>query len=250
MKTITKEEYKNVVGYENLYKISNLGNVKSFKCGKERILKQGNCKGYFNVSLSKDHKVRTFTVHKLMAMAFLNHVPCGHKIVVDHVNNDSGDNRVENLQLISQRENTSKDKKSKGHSSKYVGVSFHKPTKKYRALIFINKKLVTLGHFKTELEAHNSYQDALKCVIEDRVEDIVITSANTSSRFKGVSWHKANEKWKAYINIDKKRFHLGYFINEIDAFKAYERATNSINLIQNENKLALQVKINAFVLGY
>ena len=47
-----------------------------------------------------------------------------HKLVVDHINNDPLDNRLENLQLISHRYNLSKDKK--GGSSKFTGVSWDK----------------------------------------------------------------------------------------------------------------------------
>jgi ribosomal protein L15E len=72
-------------------------------------------------------------------MAFLNHTPCGYKIVVDHIdNNIKTDNRLENLQLITQRENVSKD--IKNTSSKYIGVCWHKKAKKWRSSIQINGK--------------------------------------------------------------------------------------------------------------
>ena len=43
-------------------------------------------------------------------MAFLNHKPNGNKLVVDHINNVKTDNRLSNLQIITQRKNTSKDR--------------------------------------------------------------------------------------------------------------------------------------------
>jgi len=46
----------------------------------------------------------------------------------------------------------------------------------------------------------------------------------TSSIYKGVCFYKALRKWHAYININYKRTHLGYFENEMDAAKAYNRA--------------------------
>ena len=46
----------------------------------------------------------------------------------------------------------------------------------------------------------------------------------TSSKFKGVSWHKQHERWASYIDIDGKRKHLGYFDSEIDAALAYNKA--------------------------
>ena len=45
-----------------------------------------------------------------------------------------------------------------------------------------------------------------------------------SSRFKGVYWYKQTNRWKAQITINGKRKHLGYFVNEEDAARAYDRA--------------------------
>ena len=44
------------------------------------------------------------------------------------------------------------------------------------------------------------------------------------SKYKGVSWHKHGKKWQVSIQIGKKRKHLGYFHNEIEAAKAYDTA--------------------------
>ena len=45
--------------------------------------------------------------------------------------------------------------------------------------------------------------------------------ANTSSKYKGVSWHKRIKRWNAKIMHKGKRIHLGYFDDDIDAAKAY-----------------------------
>lgn len=47
---------------------------------------------------------------------------------------------------------------------------------------------------------------------------------NNTSGIKGVSWHKRIEKWRAYIQVDKKNIHLGYFINLQDAINARKTA--------------------------
>jgi hypothetical protein len=48
------------------------------------------------------------------------------------------------------------------------------------------------------------------------------TARVTSSRFKGVTWHKARRKWSAQIMVDGKHFGLGNFTDEVEAAKAYD----------------------------
>ena len=49
-------------------------------------------------------------------------------------------------------------------------------------------------------------------------------SGTYSSKFKGVTWHKGKRKWQARIGFQNKRVHLGFFTDEIEAAKAYDRA--------------------------
>ena len=158
------EIWKTIPGFEN-YEVSNLGNVKSLKFGKERILKPGlqgiKTRQYFGVILSnKGEQIKNFKVHKLVAMVFLNHKPNGYKIIVDHINNIKTDNRLENLQLITQRENSSKDRKNT--SSKYIGVCWDKKSKKWQSSIRINGKKKYLGYFKNEKIASAVYLNAIE----------------------------------------------------------------------------------------
>lgn len=53
-------------------------------------------------------------------------------------------------------------------------------------------------------------------------------SLNKSSIYKGVSWNKNLCKWEAYINLNKKRTNLGYFYNENDAGKVYNKAAKKL----------------------
>lgn len=106
-----EENYKEIPGYPN-YKVSDLGNVKSL-VGEGKILRPSRDRGRLKVRLSKDGKVKTFNVHQLVAIAFLNHVPCGNSIVVNHKNHYKADNRLINLQLLTAEENCRSHAKSK-----------------------------------------------------------------------------------------------------------------------------------------
>jgi hypothetical protein len=167
---MTQEIYKSIPGYEGYYEVSNLGNVKSlprkiyngtgFFISKEKLLKPlKDIYGYFYVSLCKDNNVKNYTIHKAVAITFLGHVPCGMKLVVDHINDIKTDNRVENLQIITNRENSYKTQL--GYSSNYKGVCLHKKRNRWVARIIINKKKIHLGYYTDEYQAHLAYQKAL-----------------------------------------------------------------------------------------
>lgn len=169
------EIWKDIPDYQGCYQASNIGRVKSlariikhstgslmFK--KERILKPGLITGgYRVVNLCKLGEQHLFKISQLVAMAFMGHIPNGFKTVVDHINNILVDDRLENLQLITNRENSSKDK-SNG-TSKYIGVSWYKVTKKWRANICVNGKTEHLGYFINEFDASNAYKNRLKLKI-------------------------------------------------------------------------------------
>lgn len=154
------ENFKAIPEYEN-YEVSDLGRVRNVKFG--RILKpQKDPNGYLHVVLSKKRKRKTIYIHKLVAICFLGHLPSGMTITIDHVNGIKTDNRLENLELVSMRENTIRGMAKKNTSSQFTGVCWYKPTKKWQAKIQINDKLKHLGYFTNELEAAQAYQDALK----------------------------------------------------------------------------------------
>lgn len=76
--------------------------------------------------------------------------------MIDHINGDKSDNRIENLRdcLDSRNNQQNQYKHRKG---KLVGASFHKWTGLWRATITIKGKQKHLGSFKTEFEAHERY---------------------------------------------------------------------------------------------
>lgn len=109
------EVWKSVEGYEGLYEVSNMGNVRGLtrtiasKDGKPltvhgRYLKHLlNEKGYVCVVLSKNNIRKKYKVHRLVAKAFIDN-PNGKK-EVNHINGDKTDNRPSNLQWVTRSEN-------------------------------------------------------------------------------------------------------------------------------------------------
>lgn len=102
------EIWKDIEGYEGIYQVSNLGNVRSLGNGKthksERILKQGTTLGYKTVILCKDGITSSKRVHRLVAEAFIKN-PQNFDIV-NHKDENKTNNCVENLEWCTMQYNT------------------------------------------------------------------------------------------------------------------------------------------------
>ena len=107
--------WRDVVEYEGLYKVSNLGRVMSCErhvnvCGggkrlvKSKILKPFSCPGgYLEVNLWKNNKVKTTMIHRIVAKAFIsnqNNLP-----EVNHKDENKKNNCVDNLELCTSKYN-------------------------------------------------------------------------------------------------------------------------------------------------
>ncbi len=163
------EIWQVIPGYEK-YEASTLGNIRSNWFNKVTVFKPSMHKtGYYKVNITVNKKKKTIKVHQLVAMAFLNHQPDKFDIVVDHINNIKTDNRLCNLQLLTNRENTTKETWG---SSKHIGVSYRKNQNKWEAKIKINGLNRYLGLYEKEEDAAQAYQDALKNLKSMNLSDI------------------------------------------------------------------------------
>lgn len=148
------ENWKNIEGFD--YQISDFGNIRNKK---GKILKPSLVgDGYLQAHLSKNGKKYDFLIHCLVADYFLEQKRDGRRLVVDHIDNNKLNNHKDNLQIVNQRINNSKDSVS---TSQYPGVSWETSYKKWRAEIRINRKNKFLGRFTQEIDAAKAYQNEL-----------------------------------------------------------------------------------------
>lgn len=230
------EEWRDVPGYEGYYQVSNKGRVKSLdrtityvdgrkRFYKGRVMDGSVNKEYRQTVLYIDGIGRSFKFSQIVAMAFLGHEPNGHNLVVDHINGDKSDDRVENLRIVTNRANLSACFRSDrgSFSSAYVGVVWIEKASKWRTKIYYDGVQTSLGYYDTEIEASNTYQSALS-KIEDGSFNPDDYKPKFASKHKGVSFHKATNKWQAKITVNGKQLNLGLFKTELEAHHAYLKA--------------------------
>ena len=153
-----QEEWRDVVGYENVYQVSNLGNVRSVdryynqvngkngNCNhiyKGRTLKQfKNNAGYMQVQLSYRYKSIPKRVHRLVAEAFLDN-PNNYKCV-NHIDGSKENNNVNNLEWCSYSHNN-RHAREMGLNK---GISYK--TRCKRAIEYIKEhyyEMIFMGYF-------------------------------------------------------------------------------------------------------
>jgi len=174
------EVWRPIPGYENYYQVSSMGNVKSLprkvyrynngirttihRKGIIRSTNLNNVTGYHSVTLSVDNIRIRYYIHRLVLSAFIGLSMSKKRndlLHIDHIDNDKGNNKLINLQLVSARFNVSKSSKSKTSHMKGVkkkilkngGVSWH-------SQIIDNGKYMHLGVYDTEQKAHDAYMAA------------------------------------------------------------------------------------------
>lgn len=118
VESLEGEIWIDIPGFEGLHKISNLARVKSVKktvyCpsinkynsyGERLFIQRLNANGYYDCVLSKDSKARPYCIHRLMALAWISN-PENYP-VIHHKNHDKLDNRIENLEWTTRKNNSS-----------------------------------------------------------------------------------------------------------------------------------------------
>lgn len=150
------ENWKDVKGFEGLYQVSDQGRIK--RTTKNRCLKKSiTVHGYERVTLSKAGEISYHYVHRLLADHFIEN-PRGHNIV-DHINIDRSDNRLDNLRWVSSSENSRNAHRCSEARSKYNGVYKNTNCSTFVARIFIDGVGIHIGSFRSEVVAGLAFDD-------------------------------------------------------------------------------------------
>lgn len=148
-----EEVWKDIENYEGLYQVSNLGNVKrliSERVFAERLIGRIIDKdGYYRRTLCKNGKCKQVIEHRLVAKAFINNP--FDKPAVNHINGIKKDNRVENLEWCTNKENT--------HHSIAIGLQDQKGIKHHKCKLTEEQVLEIreIGFSQTRMSLSKKY---------------------------------------------------------------------------------------------
>lgn len=177
------ETYKIIENYPN-YSISNLGNVMNNKTNKLLQCKKSKT-GYVVVNLYNNKVGKTHNVHTLVGKHFidnLNNKPC-----IDHIDNNKENNHFTNLRFTTYSENMQNRPLTSLNKSGIKGVFYNKITKKWSAVINVNKRKIHIGNyekFEDAMEARiiksneyfGEYANAIEKIVQ--AQNVLINAQN------------------------------------------------------------------------
>lgn len=175
-----------------------------------------NKKGYRNIQIDGT----IYRAHRLIWKWHYGTDPQGE---LDHRNQEDlpiKQNHIWCLQDLTAREHRTITQAHYKESDLPVGVRLL--GNRYRVEIVQEGKNIYLGIHDTPEQAYQAYLEALEII--ENGEKVVSAARPTSSQYKGVTWDKRIQKWRAQATIDGKHKHLGSFLIEIEAHQAVCKA--------------------------
>ena len=155
----SNEIWKNIPNYKG-YQVSNLGRIRTYnkttytkkhgiRCWKNRILKfKGKTyKTGYRVDLWKDGKSKSFLVARLVAFTFYNKDINNKKLTVDHVDGNRFNNNLENLEIVSLKENIQRAFKNNLMTQKNIKV-IDKKTNEEKLYTSMSKASISINKSK------------------------------------------------------------------------------------------------------
>lgn len=226
---LNNEEWRVIPYYNGRYLVSNLGRVESVNKYGKRLILTPFVHEYYIYKLYKDGVGITERGHRLVVQAFSGY-DRDSDLVVDHIDYNKLNNRLENLQVITNRENNIR---SSSNTTNYVGAIAVKRSSgtMYSSKIKINGNNVFLGVYKTPQEANLAYVRAMKNIGDYNGNNhefkVSLGFYNFKSKYKGVTIDERNGKFRAVICINECNISLGSYDKETDARDAYVLAKNN-----------------------
>lgn len=132
------EQWRNIVGYDGLYQVSNQGSVRNLKSGRLVSISK-TADGYSKVALRANGKAKTFLVHRLVASAFIGDL---QGMQVNHMDENRSNNVVQNLEICTASQNSR-------HGSRLQRIA----EKRSRAVVQLSKDGTLLNRFYGSREA-------------------------------------------------------------------------------------------------
>lgn len=166
MANIENEIWKEVTVNPN-YLVSNLGRVKAkarlinchkgFRNKKEHLLKPQNNHGYYNVAFLVNGKHKRFLVHRLVMYAFKEERPYP-EWEIDHINGNSLDNRLENLEYVKSSENTRRAYTLNLQDKRVLSLANNKRIANPEQIVYIKQQFVKEGRVLKGRKNRDFYQ--------------------------------------------------------------------------------------------
>lgn len=177
----TAEEWRDIEGYEGIYQVSNMGRIKSLERkvnignGKQRKVRErimrlkDNQKGYLHVDLSVNGCAKTYKVHRLVAIAFIDNPD--NLAEVNHIDEIKSNNRADNLEWVTKIDNF------------YYGTGQARAVRNRKE----RGKIAVYQYDKSRKLIHK-YDGATDCKLYGYSPKVVSRAVNSGKCYKGFYW--------------------------------------------------------------